>query len=144
MTTTLKVQNGDIQYAVSGQLKTILDNEKVRQDVKEMLLIEQLDGLGASLINIIGTVDQVDFLRGLIFRQIAGGVEGLKRLQKGRQRAQRPEGELIDAIELLQVVVASQEEDPTSFIFKLDLKTVEAQRLTLSGTVFPTITSVGV
>ena len=143
MTTTLEVINGDIQYAVSGQLKTILDNEKVRQDAKEMLLIEQLDGLGASLINIIGTVDQVDFLRGIIFRQITGGVEGLKRLQKGKQRAQRPEGELIDDIELLQVVVASQEEDPTSFIFKLDLKTVEAQRLSLSGTVFPTITSVG-
>ena len=141
MTQILQIENGDIQYQVSGDLKMVADHIKVRQDVGEMLVIDELEGFGASLSQIIGRVDQVDFIRGEIYRQIIAGVDNLIRLQRGKQRSQRPINELIDSIVSLQVVVTDG--DPTSFVFQLELKTVSQELLLLSGEIFPTILDTG-
>jgi len=133
MTQTFRINNGDIDFGVTGQIKMIADYDKARQDVGEMLSIQETDNFGGGLVGLIGKVDQVDSLRGIIYRQIVGGVNGMIRLQRSRQRAQRPNEEMIDSIQLLLVAVS--ESDPTSYTFQLQLKTLATVALTLSGTV---------
>jgi len=141
MTTTFKIENGDVQYRVSGTVKTISDGDKVRQDVKEMLLINQIEGFGASLVDLIAKVDNPVLIQGAISRQITGAVNGLIRLQRGLQRSQRPISELIDSIQLLQI--SQDREEPTTFTFQLALRTVQEQTIILNGQVFPTVLSAG-
>ena len=137
MTRTMKIESGDIQYNVDGSVKMVVNGFKVKQDVRELLSIEVIEGFGADLVNLIGTVDRADFIRGTIYRRIVESVNQLILLQRGRQRGQRPNSELIDSIQLLQVVLS--ENDPTAYIFKLDLKTIEDQIVTLQGEVSPTL-----
>lgn len=105
MAKTLQIRNGDIvENALSGRPRLIEGSAKLRQDVGEMLAVdEQTDGFGAGIRQLIGTINESEFgdVPLLLSRNIRRATERMVVLQQA-QRAVRTDAETLSKLSLLK------------------------------------------
>lgn len=132
MTVTFQITNGDVTIGSSGQPNTIADNVKLRQDVQENLAIEiQANGFGAGLESLIGVLTDEYAMRSEINQRVRKSIVAMQNLQDRYHRAQRPLNERIARVE--QIIVTSVGDKKTTFLFKVDVRTVANTTETSTG-----------
>jgi hypothetical protein len=138
MTSTYKILNGDISINPSnGHPDIVSDLLKIKQDVKELLLIDiQTDnGFGSSLIDMIGSLPDDDLSPGSInfhfSMKIQNAFNRLIQLQRMFQFGQRTALELIDKILLIRAEPSRT--DPTLYRFLVRIKVLAGSTISLGG-----------
>ena len=139
MTRTFRVLNGDVVLNPSnGQVSMVSDGVKLKQDLRELLLIEtQTDtGFGAGLDSIIGQLPSDELSPGSINfsfgRLLRSSFQRFQSLQRTSQFGKRPLLELAD--KLIYVQAAPSRTDPTKFRFKVTVSSMAGTQTTLGGT----------
>lgn len=141
MTKTFKVQNGDILFSsANGRPLSIEGREKLSQDIKENLEIEQLpDGTGAGLDALIGVIGDSYSLRAELSRRLNVSAEALKKLQNTIQQFDRTRNEKIARIVAINIFpLANQNSskiEQTSFAYRIDFLSEEGEASLITGTI---------
>lgn len=148
MATTLKISNGDIVVNNStGRAKFIGNNigendiskakEKNSQDIQGALSIERIpSGAGAGIQELVGRLQGtgVSAIPILLNRQIREMFTAIIDLQR-RRLSVRPTRERFSRIVVLRVSQNRGADSPTSWRFRLDIRTAAGDTLTQAGTV---------
>jgi hypothetical protein len=130
---TLKIANGDmVLSAASGQPVMVSGGAKLKQDLGEMLAVDELpDGFGAGLRQVMGSLSDDDdrSVPLLAQRHLRKATERLVQLQRGG--AVRPDAERVASLTSLNVVRADGSK--TDYKFSAAFRTVAGDTLTRSG-----------
>jgi len=147
MATTFKIHDGDVMISNITGRPTMIGNtvnesdvgkahEKCVQDLQRSLSINRLrDGSGAGISELVGALEGSGFssVAMLIKSRIRSMFIAIQNLQRKRLSA-RPPFERFDAITKL---IVTQNQDRTSYRFRVDTRTVVGQTITQSGGIVP-------
>jgi hypothetical protein len=134
MTTTFKIENGDVVVnAANGQPLLLADGTKLKQDLAELLSIEaKEDNIGAGLEQIIdGSPRDVFSVRADVSRNIRAAVRRMQALQAKFQRNERPPTERLRDLSLLYVT--NLQGSITSYVFRAEFSTSASSKVPVTG-----------
>lgn len=134
---TLQINNGDILRSTSGQYGVVYGAEKAKQDIREVILVEDvpvtkssgnrtMPRFGSALNRIIGqalpSVDSPDFVAGDIQTSI---FQALSTLQTLQQNAKVPSSEQIK--DIVSVIVTPQ--SPTDYTYQIVVEMASGEQV---------------
>lgn len=134
MTTTFKIENGDVVInAANGQPLLLADGTKLRQDLAELLSVEaQDDDIGAGLEQIIdGSPRDVFSVRADVSRNIRAAIRRMQALQAQFHRNERPPTERLRDLSLLYVT--NLQGSLTSYVFRAEFSTAASSKVPVTG-----------
>jgi phage gp46-like protein len=124
MSFDLKLQNGDLVID-KGDLKTVIDNEKLIQDVLKILITDaganpSHPWYGSTLSkNIIGSSLSADIIKAFSESQIENSLQTLKKMQELQAKAFQ---KLSAAEQLASILKVSVQQNPTDLrAFRIDI-----------------------
>lgn len=130
MTTTLKMENGDLVVdAGTGQVVLIADTEKLRQDVQLALDL-------ARVRDLVGFVADPATVRATLYRKVQSILNVLKARQGLVQSASRSSKERFDRVTRFTLSPATVDGriSPTHYVYRLDVVSVNGQSTSVTGT----------
>jgi hypothetical protein len=140
MTTTFKMEGGDIVLDGVGHPTIISDGQKLNQDISEMLAIQtKIYGFGAGLESMVGHIGSTISHTMGISRLVRDGVSTMIALQKKFQYTERPDEERISLIRSLNVYPVSTGSAgisaKTAFAFRVDIQTTDNKTKSATGAI---------
>lgn len=133
MTTTLKVELGDVVRTSSGGFARVERGEKLRQGVRTLLGLESPTGAG--IANAVAPDDNdAVFVSLALRRSVRGSLERYGSTLRSTQRAERSPEEMLDQIVACDVSVLS---DPTAIGFKVTVQGGRVPVIVSGRRVFP-------
>lgn len=121
MTATLKVTKGDITLNTeTGLFDTVVDRDKLRQDVRQALDRAGLDDL-------VGRVSDPFSLRAEVTRLVTASLDALVRAQSSVQASDRTPTERVGSLANVQVVsirAADGTIDPLQVAYRVDVRSI--------------------
>ena len=135
MTMTFQIKNGDLVLAGSGRPRLLADNEKLSQDLMQMLgQSPDVEGFGAGLDQLIGMDGDPFGLSASISGRIYDSVSAYQEIQQRYQLGARTSEEMLSYI--ARLVVSLSERGKTTFNFRFDAVSVAGTSpVTVAGAV---------